>query len=56
MIWGSQDDSFMQVGMYGSNYDAYIVLTDLLLSDDDYFEAQDWLEENKPFEHFGFED
>ncbi len=55
-IWGSQNDAFMKVGMYGSNYDAFITLTDTALSDDDFLQAQDWLDENKPFEHFGFED
>ena len=56
LIWGSESDAFMQAGIYGSNYDAYIKLTDTALSDEDYFEAKDWLDENKPFEHFGFED
>ena len=56
LLWGNENDAFMQIGIYGSNYDAYITLTDVLLSDDDYFEAEDWLQENKPFERFGFED
>jgi len=56
LIWGSEGDAYMQVGMYGSNYDAFIILTDVELSDEDYFEAKDWLDDNKPFEHFGFED
>ena len=55
-IWGNEQDAYMQIGIYGSNYDAHITLTDTLLSDDDYFEAEDWLQENKPFERFGFED
>lgn len=55
-IWGSEDDAFMRAGMYGSNYDAFITLTDVELEDDDLLEAKDWLEETKPFEHFGFED
>ena len=55
-IWGSQDDAFMRAGMYGSNYDAFITLTDTELSDDDLLDATDWLEETKPFEHFVFED
>ena len=56
LIWGSENDAFMQIGIYGSNYDAYITLTDVFLSDDDYFEAEDWRQENQPFERFGFED
>lgn len=55
-IWGNERDAYMQIGIYGSNYDAHITLVDVLLSDDDYFEAEDWLHENKPFERFGFED
>lgn len=55
-IWGSEDDAFMQAGMYGSNYDAYITLTDTELEDEDLWQAREWLDEAKPFEHFGFED
>ncbi len=56
LIWGSENDAYMQIGIYGSDYDAHIILTDVLLSDEDYFEAEDWLQENKPFVRFGFED
>ncbi len=56
LIWGSENDAYMQIGIYGSDYDAHIILTDVLLSDEDYFEAEDWLQENKPFTRFGFED
>lgn len=51
-IWGQKDDSFMQVSMYGTNYDAQITLTDTVLSDEDYFEAKEWLEENPAPEQF----
>ena len=55
-IWGYEDDAFMRAGMYGSNYDAYITLTDADLEYEDSLQAKEWLDEAKPFEHFGFED
>ena len=55
-VWGSENDAYMKVGMYGSNYDAFITLTDAELESEDFTQAHDWLDETKPFEHFGFED
>ncbi len=53
-IWGAKDDAFMQVSMYGSNYDAKITLTDTLLSDEDYFAAKEWIDEQPSLEKFDF--
>lgn len=53
-IWGNPDDAFMQIAVYGTAYDARITLTDMLLSDEDYFEAKEWLAENPSPENFSF--
>lgn len=51
-IWGDKDDAFMQIAVYGTAYDARITLTDMALSDEDYFEAKEWLAENPSPENF----
>lgn len=41
IIWGDPDKAYMQATMTGTSYNAYIVLEDKELQDDDYFAAED---------------
>ena len=54
LIWGVKEDAYMQVSMTGSAYDATIKLVDMQLSNEDYFSARDWKEEQPSLYHFGF--
>jgi len=53
-IWGNPQKAYMQVKMVGSSYDAYIIMEDVLLSSEDYFEAEDFHNELPPRHTFGF--
>ncbi len=53
-IWGDLQKAYMQAGMTGSSYDGYIVLEDIQLSSEDYFEAEDFHNELPPRYNFGF--
>ena len=41
IVWGDPDSAYMQAVMTGSSYNAYIVLEDKNIQDDDYFAAED---------------
>ena len=56
LVWGAETDAYMQVSMMGSAYDATITLVDRNLSDEDYFEAVNWKENQKTLYHFGFDE
>ncbi|MBQ3695919.1 MAG: hypothetical protein II938_03000 [Alphaproteobacteria bacterium] len=53
-IWGDPNKAYMKVFMHGSNYDGYIIIEDVKLSNEDYFEAED-VEKDRPMRnHFSF--
>ena len=54
LIWGTKEDAYMQVAMVGSAYDASVKFVDTQLSNDDYFAATDWKENQGSPHHFGF--
>ncbi|MBQ4471857.1 MAG: hypothetical protein II942_01240 [Alphaproteobacteria bacterium] len=54
LTWGNPTESYMQAYIVGSAYDAYIIMEDVSLSNDDYFEAEDVQEERPPQNRFGF--
>ena len=54
MIWGVKEDAYMQVSMTGTAYDATIKMEDVALSNEDYFEAEDWKKDQEPLHRFGF--
>lgn len=53
-VWGDPTKAYMKAFMTGSAYDAYIVLEDVHLSNEDYFAAADTEEERPPRNNFGF--
>ena len=46
-IWGDPSKAYMKAYMSGSNYDAFILMEDVSLSNEDYFEAKD-VEDDRP--------
>ena len=46
-IWGNPSKAYMKAYMSGSNYDAFILMEDVTLSSEDYFEAKD-VEDERP--------
>ena len=56
LLWGTPQDAYMQVSMTGTAYDATIKLTDVRLSNEDYFAAQDWKSQHENTFHFGFDE
>ena len=53
-IWGDPSKAYMKAYMAGSAYDAYIVLEDLRLSGEDYFNATEIESDRPPRNRFGF--
>ncbi len=53
-IWGDPSKAYIQVYMSGSNYDGFIVMEDIALSSEDYWEAQDVEDERPPRNTFAF--
>ncbi len=53
-IWGNPRKAYMKAYMDGSAYDAYIVLENVSLSNEDYFSAADIEEERLPRNTFAF--
>ena len=54
LTWGNPTESYMQAYVTGSAYDAYIIMEDVSLSNDDYFEAEDIQSERPPQNRFDF--
>ena len=53
-IWGDPQKSYMKAFLTGSAYDAYIILEDVRLSNEDYWEAADVEAERPPRHVFSF--
>ena len=53
-IWGDPAKAYMKAYMTGSNYDGFIIMEDIQLSNEDYFEAQDVESERPVRNHFSF--
>jgi len=53
-IWGDPTKAYMKAYVTGSAYDAYIILEDLRLSNEDYFAAMDIEAERPPRNQFRF--
>ena len=53
-IWGNPAKAYMTAYMTGSNYDGYIIMEDVTLSNEDYFEAEDIELERPPRNKFSF--
>ena len=53
-IWGDPTKAYMKAYMAGSSYDAYIILEDVRMSNEDYFAAVDTEEERPPRNKFSF--
>ena len=53
-IWGDPARAYMKAYITGSAYDAYIILEDLRLSGEDYFNAKDIEADRPPRNLFGF--
>ena len=55
-IWGDPNKAYMKAYMSGSNYDGFIILEDVQLSNDDYFAAEDIEVERPPRNTFVFQE
>ena len=53
-IWGNPAKAYMTANMSGSNYDGRIIMEDVTLSNEDYFEAEDVEIERPPQHRFSF--
>ena len=53
-IWGDPTKAYMKAYMAGSAYDAYIILEDVRLANEDYFTATDTEADRPPRNRFGF--
>ena len=53
-IWGNPSKAYMHAYMTGSNYDGFIVMEDVQLSAEDYWEAKDVEDERPPRNTFVF--
>ena len=53
-FWGVQNDAYMTAYMNGSDYDAYMIVEDVHLSNEDYWEAEDIETERPPKNKFSF--
>ena len=53
-VWGDPKKAYMKAFLTGSSYDAYIILEDIQLSNEDYFEAEDIENERPPRYTFTF--
>ena len=54
LVWGDETKSYMHAYMTGSAYDAYVIMEDVSLFNEDYFEAEDIQAERPPQNRFGF--
>ena len=54
LIWGDPQKAYLKAFMTGSAYDAYIIMEDVQLSNEDYFEAEDIEAERPPKNSFLF--
>lgn len=53
-IWGSPDKAYLQAYMAGSAYDAYLIMENVTLFSNDYYEAEDTEKGRPPKNTFGF--